>query len=65
MRAWTVATGQVFVLGDNRENSYDSRMRNGLPLDAIIGAVPDAQVLPKGAEALQPELDRCTPELSK
>jgi len=62
---WTIAPGQVFVLGDNRENSYDSRMWNGLPLGAIIGVVPDSPVLPKGAEALQPEFDRCTPEFSK
>src|SRR5947208_3342124 len=39
---WTVAPGQVFVIGDNRENSFDSRMWGGLPSDAIVGAVPDA-----------------------
>ena len=62
---WIVAPRQVFVFGDNRENSYDSRMWSGLPLDSIVGAVPDSPVLPKGAEALQPELDRCTSEITK
>lgn len=61
---WTVAPGQVFVLGDNRENSFDSRMWGGLPVEAIAGAVPDAVALPKGAEALQPELDRCIASLA-
>jgi len=34
-------------------------------LDAIIGAVADSPVLPKDAEALQPELARCTSEIRK
>jgi signal peptidase I len=62
---WTVAPGQVFVLGDNREHSYDSRMWGGLPSSAIVGAVSDAPMLPAGAEALQPELDRCQAALDR
>ena len=61
---WTVAPGEVFVLGDNRENSHDSRFWGGLPVRFIVGAARVvAPALPSGAEQLAPELTRCTATL--
>jgi signal peptidase I len=35
--SWTVEDGQVFVMGDNRRNSSDSRMFGAIEVDDIIG----------------------------
>jgi signal peptidase I len=64
---WTVKAGEVFVLGDNRENSHDSRywwggMGGGVPLANIVGTVQGqakATDVPPGTEALKPKLAEC------
>ena len=34
---WQVGEGQVFVMGDNRPNSSDSRVFGAIPIDSIVG----------------------------
>jgi len=50
---WQVEPGQLFVLGDNRNNSSDSQNWGPLPLDEVIGKavlvywpLPDVGVIP-------------------
>jgi signal peptidase I len=62
---FTVKSGEYFVMGDNRENSHDSRgwfggMGGGVPNDHTVGRVRMGKLaLPRGAESLRPALDAC------
>ena len=62
---YLVKSGEYFVMGDNRNNSHDSRMwfggaGGGVPFDLTVGRVRlSGLTLPPGAESLKPALDAC------
>ena len=62
---WTVGTGQLFVLGDNRNNSKDSHQWGLLPLENVIGKSVINLLAPARMEDHQPYTRSICPAIAR
>lgn len=53
---WTIPRGKLFVLGDNRDNSSDSRYWGFVDLEEVVGRVNYIWYSPKGETGAVPRL---------